>query len=97
MFDNTNPRLTIPLGRRWHRAILGTLIPLVLLGGCEESDGQAGTTPLDGGMCVESPDTECPEEVPFPGAACAGDLSCTEFPTLRGFHGRWSVRCTEGL
>lgn len=97
MFERANPRVTIPAGRSRCRTVLGILIPLVLLIGCEESDPQAGTTPLDGGMCIEAPDMECPEEVPFPGAACAGDLSCTEFPTLRGFHGRWSVRCIDGL
>ena len=95
-FGNHRLRMTTGSNRGSHHSILGLLIPFVLLIGCEQSDAQTGAPPLDGGMCVESPDTECPEEVPFPGAACAGDLSCTEFPSLRGFHGRWSVRCNEG-
>ena len=46
--------------------------------------------------CNEAPDTECPEMVPLPGAACEGELLCTEYGFGRGFSGRWHVECLDG-
>ena len=51
----------------------------------------------DGGIeCNYIPDTECPADVPYPGTPCEGELSCNEYPTLRGFEGSWRVECSEG-